>query len=62
MKELKEFLEEHSAIKISAFAREVGCSRQMIDYIIRDTFSPSKKLKVEILRVMEKYGYKQEQE
>jgi DNA-binding LacI/PurR family transcriptional regulator len=57
MPELNRFIGERSAINVAAFARECGCSRQMIDYILIGKYKPSPSLRERILKTMKHYGY-----
>jgi DNA-binding XRE family transcriptional regulator len=59
MPELIEFLQDHKSINIASFAREVGCSRQMIDYILIGKYKPKEYLRIKIMQVMVHYGYKE---
>jgi DNA-binding LacI/PurR family transcriptional regulator len=55
---LKRFLELRPAINVAEFAREVGVSRQFIDYILIGKNNPSEDTAKSIVRVMRKYGYR----
>jgi transcriptional regulator with XRE-family HTH domain len=58
MNKLNRFLELRPAINVSAFAKEVGCSRQMLDYIRNGKYNPSPALQARLLKAYAKYGYK----
>jgi hypothetical protein len=58
MNEIKQFLEERPSINVASFAREAGCSRQMIDYIVNGKYKASPRLMRDLLPVMIKYGWK----
>jgi DNA-binding LacI/PurR family transcriptional regulator len=52
------FYEARPAINRNVFARECGCSRQMLNYILNDKVKASDDLAKRIVLAMRKYGYR----
>ena len=55
--QLKTFLESRSALSVSAFCREAGVSKRLIDYILSGERSLTDETVSKLLPVMGKYGY-----
>ena len=55
--DLKKFLESRSALSVSAFCREAGVSKRLIDYILSDERTLTNETASRLLPIMIKYGY-----
>lgn len=55
---LKSFFKERPAVKMTGFAKECGCTRAMLYFVMNKETGISTKLTAKVLFNMEKYGYK----
>ena len=55
--DLKKFLESRSALSVSAFCREAGVSKRLLDYILNGERTLTDETIYKLLPVMRKYGY-----
>lgn len=55
---LKSFFKDRPAVKVTGFAKECGCTRAHLYFIMNGETGISTKLTAKILFNMDKYGYK----
>ena len=55
--DLKDFLKSRSALSVSAFCREAGVSKRLLDYILNGERTLTDETAAKLLPVMKKYGY-----